>query len=471
MNYGVPDQELIAIVQSFEHWRHYLEGSQFLVEVLTDHNNLRHFMTTSTINRRQARWAMELSAYDFEIKYQAGKLNPTNRPSRRPDYRLATAKGTEMLPTLQNKLRNADKLGLFCEPSDAGDSTADNGRSIRALYTQLLPVIAYDHISESEPTEFSSTEALETVPYSPDQATENKELLEIESGTPLWHNANESVDAGQSIHDYFVPRTLVSRVLVSETAYTLTSNSLLPLLLELQKSDPLAIEMARKYEEEKAAGVTGKWEITSDRLLRHQRRAYVLPDMAVRAEIMKICHDDPLSGHFGQRKTITLVRRRYYWLTLGTDVREYVKGCDMYQRIKATRHKKAGEIQPLPLLSKPFESISMDFITDLPSSTDQTTKIVYDSLLVIINRYTKMARYIPCLKTTTAEELATLFIKYWVKDYGLPANIISDRGSVFTSKFWSVMCFYLNIRRNLSTAFHPQSDGQTERLNQVIEPG
>jgi PIN domain nuclease of toxin-antitoxin system len=78
---------------------------------------------------------MELSAYDFEIKYQAGKLNPADRPSRRPDYGLANAKGAEMLPTLQNKLRAADKLGLFRDPGDASNSIADSRRNTRVLYT------------------------------------------------------------------------------------------------------------------------------------------------------------------------------------------------------------------------------------------------------------------------------------------------------------------------------------------------
>jgi hypothetical protein len=127
---------------------------------------------------------------------------------------------------------------------------------------------------------------------------------------------------------------------------------------------------------------------------------------------MKICHNNPLSGHFSQRKTITLVRRNYYWLTLEEDIRKYIKGYDIYQRVKPVRQQKAGKLQALPLPSKPFESISIDFITDLPPSIDNSTGIEYDSLLVIVDRYTKVARYIPCLKTTTAEELADLFIKY-----------------------------------------------------------
>ena len=97
----------------------------------------------------------------------------------------------------------------------------------------------------------------------------------------------------------------------------------------------------------------------------------------------------------------------------------------------------------------------MDFITDLPPSIDKTTGVVYDSLLVIVDRYTKVAKYIPCLKTIKAEELANLFIKYWIKDHSIPNGIISDCRSVFTSKFWSAICFYLKIKQNLSTAFHP----------------
>lgn len=151
------------------------------------------------------------------------------------------------------------------------------------------------------------------------------------------------------------------------------------------------------------------------------------------------------------------------------DIEEYVRGCDICQRVKAHRQQKAGELQSLPLPTKPFESISMDFITDLPPSTDSLTDAVYDSIMVIVDRYTKTTRLIPCRKTIDAPDLARLFISMWFKDQGLPSSIISDRGSVFTSRFWKELCFLIQITRGLSTAFHPQTDGQTERLNQIIE--
>lgn len=109
----------------------------------------------------------------------------------------------------------------------------------------------------------------------------------------------------------------------------------------------------------------------------------------------------------------------------------------------------------------------MDFITDLPPSKRHTR--VYDSIFVVIDRFTKMARYIPVTKTVDAPELAEVFVTSIFKDFGAPEGITSDRGSQFTSKFWSTFCFMLKVRRRLSTAFRPQTDGQTERQNQTIE--
>ncbi len=154
---------------------------------------------------------------------------------------------------------------------------------------------------------------------------------------------------------------------------------------------------------------------------------------------------------------------------MNKDIKEYVKACDMCQRVKSRRHGRAGELQALPLPVKPFVSITMDFITDLPPSVDTLTGAVYDSILVIVDRYTKFARYIPCRKTTSATELAQLFVRHWFVDKGLPIDVVTDRGSLFTSKFWARLCYHLNVSRGLSTAFHAQTDGQTERQNQTLE--
>jgi hypothetical protein len=149
------------------------------------------------------------------------------------------------------------------------------------------------------------------------------------------------------------------------------------------------------------------------------------------------------------------------------DVKDYVRTCSVYQRTKVKRHLPYGALSSFPLPSKPWQEITMDFITGLPPS--RFCGKVYDSILVIVDRYTKMVQYIPTTKEISAPELAELFVYYIVKDFGTPADITSDRGSVFTSKFWSSLCFYLKVRQRLSTVFHPQTDGQTENLNQTLE--
>lgn len=464
LNYETHDQELLAIVKCFVQWRHYLEGSTAPIEVLLDHNNLRHFMTTTALSRRQARWALELSKYDFVIAYRPGKSNPADGPSRRPDYKPAKYDENIMLPTLQRKLRAAIQKGLIRGPDKVGDSTESSRQNDKTScrLTQIQEPTGGVGLARL-PTEAVGTSRPDQ-PYVPMKLSSSENSFEgLDS---LLRDASEAPDAGQSSHECSVPRFFVAWVMRTETAFSPPTNSLLPILLELQKGDVLAVDKRAHIREQAGDAV---WSVDSDGLLRHRRMAYVPQDYAVRAEIMKICHDDPTAGHFGQKRTLKLVQRKYYWPNMSQDVSEYVKGCDICQRTKARRTKSAGEMQALTQPSKPFESITMDFITDLPPSTDSTTGRVADSLLVIVDRYTKEAEYIPCLKTIDAVQLADVFVKRWFQDHGLPASIISDRGSVFTSKFWTELCFRLGITRSLSTAFHPQTDGQTERQNQAIE--
>ena len=125
--------------------------------------------------------------------------------------------------------------------------------------------------------------------------------------------------------------------------------------------------------------------------------------------------------------------------------------------------KPYGLLQPLPILEKPWSSISMDFIVDLPESK------TFDSIFVVVDRLTKMAYFVPCNKSVTGEEAARLFLENVYKYHGLPDDIISDRGTQFTSKFWQSLFKILQVKIKLSSAYHPQTDGQTERVNQVLE--
>ena len=110
----------------------------------------------------------------------------------------------------------------------------------------------------------------------------------------------------------------------------------------------------------------------------------------------------------------------------------------------------------------------MDMIVGLPPSADSKGN-AYDAILVVVDRFTKMAKYFPIRETMAAPQLAELFCNEIVKQYGTPRSIVTDRGSIFTSEYWSMLCYYMKVKRKLSTAFHPQTDGQTECQNQVLE--
>ena len=148
-------------------------------------------------------------------------------------------------------------------------------------------------------------------------------------------------------------------------------------------------------------------------------------------------------------------------------IRKYVDECDVCQRMQTRRHKPYGKLMPLPQPKGIWEDISMDFVTGLPPSLHRG--VAYDAVLVVVDRYSKMVQYIPCTKDTDAEELAEIMEDRVFQHFGMFKSCVSDRGSLFTSAWWATFCHYWGMRRKLSTAFHPQTDGATERQNQTME--
>ena len=197
-------------------------------------------------------------------------------------------------------------------------------------------------------------------------------------------------------------------------------------------------------------------------LLFKDGRLYV-PEGELRMEALRSCHDSPLAGHFGRRKTAELLDRNFWWPRMEVSVQEYCDSCDVCMRAKGSRHKPYGLLMPLQVANRPWSSVSMDFIVDLPQSAGMT------AIYVVVDRFTKMAHFIPIKGLPSAEETAELFIQHVLRLHGVPEEIISDRGSQFVSHFWKRFLELLNIKRCLSTAYHPQSDGQTERTNQTLE--
>jgi hypothetical protein len=191
---------------------------------------------------------------------------------------------------------------------------------------------------------------------------------------------------------------------------------------------------------------------------------YVPDDDAIKLKVLRQCHDSVSAGHFGQAKTFEMVTRDFYWPRLRRFVNRYVSTCDACARAKTPRHKPHGFLVPLAVPARPWSSISMDFVVALPPSPSDN-----DAILVVVDRFTKMAHFSATKTTADAADVARLFLQDVYRLHGLPADIVSDRDKIFTSNFWRHLLAILDVQPNMSTAFHPQTNGQTERVNQVLE--
>lgn len=199
-----------------------------------------------------------------------------------------------------------------------------------------------------------------------------------------------------------------------------------------------------------------------DGLLFFQNRLCV--PTILRPQVLKEAHEPPLAAHPGYHKMFASLKQNFFWPKMKKDTLEYVKKCLVCQKVKAERVKLPGKLHPLAIPEMKWECISMDFVTGLPKVSGG-----FDSIFVVVDKLTRVAHLIPIRTTATAADIAQIFIKEIVRLHGIPARIISDRDAKFTSKFWVAMFQSLGTLLNLSSAYHPETDGQTERVNQVIE--
>jgi transposase InsO family protein len=176
-------------------------------------------------------------------------------------------------------------------------------------------------------------------------------------------------------------------------------------------------------------------------------------------KLLQEVHDKPTTGHPGIGKTLRLMKQRYYWPSMEKTVKQYISNCHVCQRTKPPRDTYNGLLQPLPIPQRPWKDISLDFVTGLPLCEGN------NAILVVACRLTKQRHYIPCFagnEGTTTEATAQLLLQHVWKHHGLPDTIISDRGPQFVALVWKGLCRALKIQTRLSTAFHPETDGQTE---------
>lgn len=399
INYEIHDKELLAIVDSFQEWRHFLEGAQHPVTVYTDHKNLEYFMSARVLNRRQARWSISLSRFNFVITYRPGSQQIRSDALSRRAY-LAPKEGDAAYDQQQSTLLKPEQFLL---------RTVCATTSVDAEFLQDIRVsLSSDPLA----LKFKSHSEIPRSGDVQDMDSQNPESEILDSESPN-------------------PSTSCPRIHRSQGG-------------EMPRDDTDPRFQFR------------------DGLLYYEGLLYV-PEGPCRLRVLQSRHDFPAAGHFGFNKTMELISRDFWWPQMWKSVKEYVTTCDICSRSKIPRHRPYGLLHPLPIPEKPWSSISMDFIVDLPPSAG------FDSIFVVVDRLTKMAHFVPCNKTVTGEETAKLFLDNIYRHHGLPDDIISDRGTQFTSNFWQSLFKILKVEIKLSSAYHPQTDGQTERVNQVLE--
>jgi hypothetical protein len=195
-----------------------------------------------------------------------------------------------------------------------------------------------------------------------------------------------------------------------------------------------------------------------------EQRLVVPVDPELRKEIFDEAHLSKFSIHPGSTKMYQDLKKNFWWSNMKVDIAKYVAECDTCHRVKASHLKSAGVLQPLTIPLWKWDDISMDFIVGLPLTARKK-----DSIWVIVDRLTKTAHFIAVHTTHSVQDYAELYIDQIVCLHGIPKTIVSDRGTQFVARFWEQLHESLGTKLVRSSSYHPQTDGQTERVNQIVE--
>ncbi|KID93943.1 retrotransposon nucleocapsid protein, partial [Metarhizium majus ARSEF 297] len=396
-NYEIYDKELLAIVRCFECWRPELQGAHHPITVITDHANLRYFMTTKQLSRRQVRWSEFLSQFQFAIKSVPGKDN------RKPD---SLTRRSQDMPKDKDDDRIQYQHQSLLKPHNI-DPSVQKELKIDPELSELFANLSWDQ-------EIALCPAI---------------LDEVEP-EPIDHKITRLLDKGYESDEWWMK---------------IRDEMLKPHGIPHSKEVPLS-----------------ECTINEGRLY-FRERLYV-PEGELRTLLTQLAHDSVESGHPGKNKLYELISRSYWWPQLSADTKRFTLNCHGCLRNKSSRLKYQGTLKPLPIPLQRWRDLSVDFIGPF-----QPTPRGFNAIMVVVDRLSKDRHFTPCRTDMKAHDLAMLFVRDVWKLHGLPDSIVSDRGPLFISEFWKAVCHRLQTNVNLSTAYHPETDGQTENANSFLE--
>ena len=236
--------------------------------------------------------------------------------------------------------------------------------------------------------------------------------------------------------------------------------SLLNRVLEAQKKDEKIAVIVSQI----GNGKEIEFTVNEDGVLYYKDRVCVPDDNDLRKAILEEAHSGSFAIHLGSKKMYQDLKMSFWWSGMKRDISEFVTKCLVFQRVKAEHQVPSGLLQSIRIPEWKWDRITMNFVVGLP-----LTRRKHNSVWVVVNRLTKSAHFLPVRTDYSLDKLAELYIKEIVRLHGIPISIISDRDSRFASRFWGKLQTTLGTQLKFSTEFHPQTDGQLERVIQIME--
>jgi len=445
-NYPVHELELLALVETLKRFRGVLHGTKFMVR--TDHRALEHFMKQKTLSARQHRWIDVLSEFDFEIQYIPGDTNGFADALSRiySDEAQGVVRASSEYVDDKDELRTYHSIRVQPIYVETYLLSLMNAVTRRSSRLADKPTPRYKETKDRRPKGDSvgqAEAASETPVITVDEDSPNKTEVAQEQVEKVPRKAENRLFEVSSDHGILFPGCIRNRY--GEDPF------FKPILENPSEFTNFAVKEGFIY------------------FISEGVEVIAIPNVNIKVQNVRevlIRQGHSILAHLSSEKTATYLRDQVWWKTMIGDIDKYCRSCHTCAISKPLSGKPHGKLKTMPVPTRPWQYIGIDFVGPLPESSNRTGS--YDMICVVIDLLTSMVHLIATKQTYRASDIAELMFDSVYRLHGLPERIISDRDSLFTSKFWKRLHHLLNTELRMSSAFHPQTDGATERANRTI---
>jgi hypothetical protein len=467
-NYPVHEIEMLAGVETMLRHRDILQGAQFIW--ITDHKGLIHLLRQKDLSGRQARWCEKISAFDFEVQYVPGTEN--------------------VVADALSRIYSNDSACTIRTPSEytyfdvVNEDTPINAVLGMAILTGAQAQVAVHRKPRTKPVPAETGRAETAVEFA--KRTKHSFVLR----GPAERKEGESITRSRTsdpihpIKEVGVPNRATmtrsgSNYEHDEHMETLAHRTtLMEVLSQAEDGIDFEEEIRNKYNDDSFFGKIHSspneyknFSIENGLIFLRENgnKLLCIPRLIIQgrnAREIVISEAHSLLAHLGTNKTLTYLRAHVWWKEMATDVAAFCITCMTCKRSKPSNQKPYGLLNPLSVPTLPWESIGIDFVGPLPESNNRDG--AYNQITVIICLLTAMVHLVPSRINYTTPQVAELMFENVYKLHGLPKHIISDRDVLFTSTFWTHLHTLIGTKLKMSSAYHPETDGSTERANRTV---